>query len=125
MQTKILVFNGPGGAGKDTAQEFFKKAALFYGYKTAKTSMVTHVKTIAAAAGWKGGKSLTDRKFLSDLKLALELWDDSPYETTKNFIENTKADFIFVDAREPQDIDRLKTDFEVITILIDKKLSLH
>lgn len=121
MQTKILIFNGPGGAGKDTAQEFFKKTALFYGYKTAKTSMVTHVKTIAAAAGWKGGKDFGDRRFLSDLKLALERWDNSPYETTKDFIENTKADFIFVDAREPKDIDKLKADFEVITILIDRE----
>ena len=119
---KVIIFNGKGSSGKTTSQKFFTSVAKSYGYKTAQTSMVDYVKTVAAAAGWKGGKDWGDRRFLSDLKLALERWDNSPYETTARFIkDNGKADFIFVDAREPKDIDKLIEDFEAVTVLVDRE----
>ena len=87
-------------------------------------SMVTYVKKIAEQCGWTGGKELKDRKFLSDLKLALAEWNDIPYDSVKNFLKRADRDdteIVFVDAREAEDIDRLKEDFNAITVLIERK----
>jgi hypothetical protein len=122
---KIVVVNGCGGSGKDTFEGFVKDYADSKGYYVTKTSMISYVKEMAFKLGWRGGKDLKDRKFLSDLKITLGEWNDSPFRSVKDEIfcaENvTAAALIFVDAREADDIDRLKEEFSnVITILIKR-----
>lgn len=121
---KVIIVNGRGGVGKDTFENFVTMVAAENKKQVKKTSMVTYVKQIAEMCGWQGGKELKDRKFLSDLKLALAEWDDVPYCSVKCFIdfeEKAGVDFIFVDAREAEDIDRLKKDFNAITVLVERE----
>lgn len=121
---KVIIVNGRGGVGKDTFESFVAEIAAKNHKWTGKTSMVTFVKQIAERCGWFGGKELKDRKFLSDLKLALAEWNDIPYTSVKNFLKRADRDdteFVFVDAREAEDIDRLKEDFNAITVLIERK----
>ena len=78
---KIVVVNGPAGAGKDLFVTF---CAQFLGTdKIRNYSTVDYVKAIAAQIGWDGTKDLKNRKFLSDLKDVLTEWDDIPYRRTK------------------------------------------
>jgi hypothetical protein len=42
---------------------------------------------MAKKFGWDGGKSLNDRRFLSDLKDALTRWKDVPYQKITNLLE--------------------------------------
>lgn len=121
----IIVVNGVGGSGKDTFENFFMGVADLMGDACSKYSMVSKVKEIATYAGWDGGKTDKDRKFLSDLKFALTEWGDIPRKSVKEIIEkaqNNSYCYIFIDAREPDDIDWLKETFpnQVTTILIDR-----
>lgn len=95
------------------------------------TSMVEIVKHYAEQMGWEGTKEDKDRKFLSDLKLALAEWADIPMQYVINrvqlFEELNDTTYCFVDAREPADIDKLKElldkDFDVRTVLVDRNIS--
>lgn len=121
---KVIIVNGRGGVGKDTFESFVAEISAKNNKWTGKTSMVTFVKQIAERCGWYGSKELKDRKFLSDLKLALAEWNDIPYNSVKHFLkraERDDTDIVFVDAREAEDIDRLKEDFNAITVLVERK----
>jgi hypothetical protein len=93
--------------------------------ETAFTSMVKEVKNIARMLGWTGAKEDKDRKFLADLKDLLEDYNDLPFESVLNDILRAERDhcgYIFVDAREPKDIDRLKEmGLNIYTILVIRK----
>lgn len=96
------------------------------GYQFYITSMVSFVKQEAEKLGWRGGKSKEDRRFLSDLKDALTRWNDSPFQdiiNTINKCENQKLDFIFIDAREAEDIERIKENCPNVTTLLVKQPS--
>ena len=121
----IIIVNGAGGSGKSTFEEFVTNYLAPQGKKVSVTSMAFYPKIVAEFAGWEGGKELKDRKFLSDLKLALAEWDDSPYKYVKTDIciarERDNSEIIFVDAREADDIDRIKNDYEnVVTVLVKR-----
>lgn len=127
--TKVIILNGQGGVGKDTFKEFVKqydkkKTGLD---RIADTSMVDRVKAIATLCGWRGQKENYDRKFLYELKQLLSKYNDLPYQSVKRFIQTTFCamlndeliyPYIFVDAREIEDIERLVKDFNAITVLI-------
>lgn len=86
--------------------------------------MVEYVKEMAFKLGWRGGKDLKNRKFLSDLKTILGEWNDSPFkdvQTEISLADNSAAALIFIDAREAEDIDRLKKEYpNTITVLIKR-----
>lgn len=128
---KIFIMNGQGGSGKDTAvstiMEYDKLLRCTERIKH--ISMVGRAKEIAKLAGWKGGKELKDRKFLSDLKTLLDNYNDCSFNyisylinapTYFNGESAVPTPYIFVDAREPDDIDRLKENFDCTTILIKR-----
>ena len=125
---KVYIINGFGGSGKDTFENMVKQSSKTEGYKT---SMVEIVKHYAEQMGWEGSKEDKDRKFLSDLKDALEEWADIPFayviSRVQLFEELNNCGYCFVDAREPKDINRLKEelskDFNVKTILVDRNIS--
>lgn len=121
---KVIILNGKGASGKDTLVDFVRKydRALFDKERIAHTSMVNRVKDIAMRCGWNGGKDVADRKFLYELKKLLGEYNDLPYQSVVSFINcfngfpNVK--YIFVDAREAKDIDRLKENYNCITVLV-------
>ncbi len=122
---KIIIINGQGGCGKDA---FVKLCRKHYAYVFS-TSMIDGTKEIAKQIGWEGGKSLKDRKFLSDLKDLFGEYNDFPFTYTKETVEDLKELFgdsdkeliIFIHAREPEDIERWVEEYEAITLLIRRE----
>ena len=107
---QLVIINGNGGAGKSTFASFCidyaKRKYKMYG---AELSTVDWPKEVARFCGWSGRKEEIDRKFLSDLKMALEAWDDSPSRKVFEQIlayDNTKDWLVFVNCREPSNIER-------------------
>ena len=126
MAIKVYVVNGFGGSGKDS----FENMVMSSTNGGAKTSMVELVKSYATQMGWEGGKEDKDRKFLADLKDALSQWNDIPmqyvYERIKLY-ETLGYNYIFVDAREKEDIERIKKDCKengryCRSILVDREI---
>lgn len=125
---KIVVINGYPRSGKSTFVEYCKEESnLVY-----EISMVDYAKIIAGHCGWKGSKTPEDRKFLSSLKDILDEWNDLSYKYVKTFISLTKTQvetyldssdnlIIFVHARQPEDIERLKQDYDAITLCIQRE----
>lgn len=128
---KVVVVNGAPGCGKTTFENICDKYIndLPIGYfeygkysYTLILSTIDFVKKIAKECGWNGEKSLKNRKFLSDLKDLLTDWGDVPFKDIKKHIDrecqlglNT---IVFVDCREPQEIQKLKDYFNATTVLI-------
>lgn len=128
MSIKVIVLNGQGGCGKDTFKNYimqYNKEAYGDAYPIFATSMIDRVKFIAKQAGWTGSKDTSDRNFLYQLKQLLTKYNDLPYQSVKSFIQrcnvnDNKTNYVFVDAREAKDIDRLKQDFDCTVILITR-----
>lgn len=111
-----------------TFEDYFCDVADLMDDSATKYSMVTYVKKVAEYMGWNGGKTDRDRKFLSDLKIVMAEWKDLPRTDVKQTIEkaDTNGDsYIFIDAREPDDIDWLKEVFpgQVTTVLVDREIN--
>lgn len=120
---KIFILNGSGGVGKDTFVNFvysYNKAVK--GLTVDHTSSISLVKHYARNIGWKGDKTEKDRKFLSDLKMALTEYNDSPFDSLRECVHNFRNshtyDILFIDIREPEEIERAKREFNAQTILI-------
>lgn len=121
MQKHIVIMNGSGGVGKDS---FCNYCSVYANTET--ISIVDKVKNVAYVAGWNGEKDEASRKLLSDIKLAMEAYNNSPL----NYVLDKCADFmvakdkkdveiLFVMLREKKDIDAIKEHFDnVFTILI-------
>lgn len=120
---KIFILNGSGGVGKDT----FVDLVSHY-IPTIHFSSVTKVKEIAKAIGWDGGKTEKDRKFLSDLKLLCTEYNNMPFnsmnEKVSEFI-NSNAELLFLDIREPNEIEIAKQAFNAETILVKRNSVKH
>lgn len=84
---KIFIVNGAGGSGKTSFEKMVKNIAEQEGYDVRAISTIDYVKQMAKKFGWDGGKSLNDRRFLSDLKDALTRWKDVPYQKISNLLE--------------------------------------
>ena len=125
---KVFIINGYGGSGKTSFEKMVMTHSKGQGHIT---SMVEIVKHYAEQMGWEGTKEDKDRKFLSDLKLALAEWADIPMQyvisRVQLFKELSNTTYCFIDAREPADITRLKElldkDFDVRTVLVDRNIS--
>lgn len=122
---KIFIINGVPHSGKTTfeqyVQEVTKNTAVYI------TSIIDYVKFIANYAGWDGGKTIADRKFLSNLKNILTEWNDSPMQDILAQLRDIKNHetnaVVFIDMREPNDIERFKELWEedlIATILVKR-----
>lgn len=120
----VFITNGTGGCGKDTFARFLEKHC-----DVTKISSIDPIKQFARFMGWKGGKDEKDRKFLSDLKLALTeyndcsfKWMEEHYIWWKNYdtsaFEDTWVMVLLIDIREPEEIERARRAFHAKTILI-------
>lgn len=122
---KIVAINGKGGTGKDE----FVAACMEKDYDVKNISMVDYVKEVAERIGWDGKKDAAGRRFLSDIKDALDEYNDMPYRyciCTIQFIldkyerekKPTNDLVIFVHCREIKDIDRWMVEFGAFSLLI-------
>lgn len=134
---KVVVINGRPGCGKTTfeqmCQDICKNRFLHFreGHivQVGITSTIDFVKKIALACGWNGIKTPENRRFLSDLKDLLTRWGDVPYKNILEKVEfletQTKYNnldwILFVDCREPAEIQKLKEHLNATTVLIRRE----
>lgn len=89
-------------------------------------SSVDYVKYVAKFCGWQGKKEDKDRRLLSELKRIITEWDDGILEHLKweidrfGRIAGDNGVLVFVDSREPEEIERFKKIFNAQTLLIKR-----
>ena len=119
--TDLFVVNGFPQVGKDTFCEYCC-AELYNKYKRIGFifSSINKVEEAAHILGWDGVKDDKGRKFLSDLKkLSVKNYDGPTKELRKIIDQNKWHDpVIFYMVREPEEIEKLKKEFVLETILI-------
>ena len=127
---KIYMLNGKAGSGKTTFFKLIEEKCRNYVYNY---STVDLVKKVAYGCGWDGSKTPENRKFLSDLKDLLTEWNDVPYKDCLKEIKRitSLADIydvehddwaIFIDCREPKEIQKFVNRLGAKTIFIDRKI---
>lgn len=112
LKTKMLavIVNGRGGVGKDTLVDDVICHSDRH-TQAVKYSSINDVKKLAGLAGWKGGKTDKDRKFLSDLKCLLSEYNNLPYNSCVQSYRMARMRTFkiwFCMVREPDEIDKLK-----------------
>ena len=120
---KVFILNGSGGVGKDTFVDLVSNYI-----PTIHFSSVTKVKEIAKAIGWDGGKTEKDRKFLSDLKMLCTEYNNMPFNSMKEKVSeflNSDANALFIDIREPNEIEIAKQAFNAETVLVKRDSVTH
>lgn len=118
---KIFIVNGRGGAGKTSFEKMVVEIAAAHNQKIAVLSTIDYVKDIAKSIGWDGTKTLENRRMLSDLKDLLTRWNDSPHQSVCNKIkELDDVDAVFIDSREPADIQRFIEEYHATTVLVQR-----
>ena len=131
---KVVVVNGRPGVGKSEFERLCKEQCNLFnhvvGFSNGRrlwidiTSTVDFVKEIATMCGWDGTKTLENRKFLSDLKDLLTKWDDVPYKVIEHRAKTLpgESDWImFVDCREPAEIQKIKERLNATTVIIRRE----
>ena len=121
INKKVIILNGRGAVGKDTFVDLCNEFC-----HALHTSSVKPIKELAEEIGWDGTKDEKSRKFLSDLKDLTTEFNDYPfkwlcnaYQTFISGVDN--FDVLFIDIREPQEVERAKQTFNAITVLIKNK----
>lgn len=123
---KVIVINGAGTSGKDTFIDLFSEVCdeAGEGYAVYRFSSVDQVKYFATCMGWDGVKDDKGRRFLSDIKDAMTLYNDAPFNYMKQKIEEVEAitedAFIFFHVREPKEIQKLVERLGAYTLLIER-----
>lgn len=114
---KILIINGHAESGKTTFEQLVTKHTYGIIY-----SSIDCVKQLAINYfGWDGVKNEYWRKFLSQLKKFLVENFDYVYKDIANKVKdfnNSDAEILMIDIREPEEIKRFKNEFEAITLFI-------
>lgn len=131
---KVVVINGMPMSGKTTFEELCQEIcdpfAKESGFEEGSIlcvdicSTIDFVKIVAKQCGWDGTKDLKNRKFLSDLKDLLTEWNDVPFKKIQSCVNMRAKSFaavdwiVFVDCREPAEIQKLKERLNATTVLI-------
>lgn len=129
---KVVIVNGMPGCGKTEFERICSSLCGIKqpGFNSEKfllvkiESTVNFVKQVAYFCGWDGTKTLKNRKFLSELKALLTEWNDVPNTDIENQIKilvKTCDWLVFVDCREPSEIQKLKDRLNATTILIRRE----
>ena len=114
MNNQVIIINGSGGCGKST----FVKLCHEICKQVVEISTVDYVKEKAYELGWDGVKDDKGSKLLSDLKDLLTAYGDIPFKKIQEAVSNMSNKIIFINSREPEEIERLKQEFNAITLLI-------
>lgn len=125
---RIVIINGKGRSGKDTFVYMVKNYISAENY-----SSIDLIKKVAKQLGYDNGKTMKDRKFLSDLKVLATEYNDAPYNDIINkilrfmYCKNNKNQLLFIHVREPKEIQRLldfgkmnKIDMSTLLIIRDE-----
>lgn len=112
--SKIIVINGMATSGKST----FVSLCHEINQKVIETSTIDFIKQVALYAGWNGEKDDLGRRLLSDIKDALEKYNDIPNKRIDEFINKRPDNIIFVNAREPHNVQYYKNKYNAISLLI-------
>lgn len=123
MNKQVIISNGSGTSGKDTFVEMLNLIKPNIAYKY---SSIDLVKKCAEILGWNGGKTEKDRKFLSDLKLLATDYNNAPFNDIKAIVKDFKdnkieTELLFIDIREPDEIDKAVKEFNAISLLVRRK----
>lgn len=123
---KIFIMNGYALSGKDTFVALVQKIADENLIKIQKTSIIDNIKVLATQLGWEGSKTEKDRNFLSALKDLTTNYNDYSFTQICKYIENSQkiCEAVFIDMREPKDIERIKRMYPVKTVFIKRDNSL-
>lgn len=126
---QVYIVNGFPGTGKSLFEDMVSEHMGRCYCKL--TSSIDCIKEIARECGWDGTKSEKHRKFLSDLKALLVEWNNYPLQSVKRKISAFECDLeyygvsegaaVFIDVREPAEIEKFKKEFNAKTILIRRK----
>ena len=130
---RVVIVNGRPESGKTTfenlCEDILGKAFC------EKRSTVDKIKAIAKMGGWDGEKTPEARKLLSDLKDIFTKFNDMPFNDIIKYLSSWESDLsyygvsdhphvLFVDAREPEQIEKLKKELNGIAILIERTNSI-
>ncbi|MBT4876328.1 MAG: hypothetical protein HOJ48_01220 [Desulfobacula sp.] len=112
---KIFILNGPAEAGKGTLVEYFKESTWL---DTHSYSSIDWIKKVAKKEfGWDGVKDARGRNLLAGLKQVAIAYNDIPTKKVILEIESAivfKIDLLFVDIREPDEIEKLVTHCKTV-----------
>ena len=133
---KMICVNGYPGSGKTTFEDY---CIDFLGKEWGKKiSTIDVIKEICKDLGWDGVKTPESRKFLSEMKdlLSRAPWGDIPLMSIEDYCESleswlslfdqkeVRTFYVFVDAREPKNIEVLTEKYDAITVFIQRPLDL-
>ena len=111
MIERLFILNGRGGAGKNSFVDFIidEVEERNLPYNVIHTSIITPVKYAAKILGWNDTKDDRSRKFLHDLKILSERYNDYCFDSIKSLVRDhwaadSNRNLIFVDMREEKDI---------------------
>lgn len=117
---KIIIINGGAGVGKDT----FVRMCQNVDPTIQNLSSIDYVKEVAHELGWTGEKDDKARRFLSDLKKAMMLYNSAPfYKVFETINDYDKDGVVFLHIREPDEIELYRNQIianhdKVITLLV-------
>lgn len=129
----VVIINGHPRSGKDTFIDLTKSVGKYLyvsGVEIWKTSLINPIKEAALKLGWTYEKDDRARKFLSDLKILADrtygFSEDFAKGWAKDFMEYDAPGVLFMQAREPKDIDMIKGAAEefglnAVTLFISRK----
>lgn len=124
---RVVIVNGRPGCGKTTFEEMCM-GILGPSYCKSRSS-IDKIKEIAREGGWNGEKDASGRKLLSDLKRIFSEYNDLPAQDIIQFLKGWESELemynvgstnhiLFVDVREPENIEKLKKRLNAVTVLI-------
>ena len=111
---KVIVINGMATSGKST----FVKLCQQINPQVVELSTVDSVKRIALSAGWDGEKDERGRKFLNDIKTAMDEYDSLSWKSVDRDIHLDSERIYFINAREPEDIQYFVNKYGATTVLM-------
>lgn len=134
MKFQVVIISGGTGVGKNT---FISLCEKYVDYSL-DISTIDCIKQIARRCGWTDNKTLKNKKFLSDLKKLLIDYDDLPFKKVVHEVNEyhlelfqqikeddltleTKRSLVFIHCHEPEEIKKLITHFNAISLLIKRE----
>ena len=112
----VYIINGVGGSGKSTFVSILSELHPLI----KEISTVDKVKEVAEFAGWNGEKDDKGRRFLADIKDAMDAYDNLSWKNIDKIIEENPNYIYFINARSNYDIDYFKQRWNAKTILIER-----
>lgn len=120
MKKRIFIITGYARSGKDTFCNILANYARVF-----HVSIVDLAKRHARAMGWNGKKTEKSRRFISDIKIAIDAFNDGSFQevarTVELFMRESTHDILCIDMRETKDICRAVKEWHAEVIQIERK----